>query len=99
MKMLLVDDSKAVHAYIGSLLQGKNCDIISAYDGQSGLEILRSQGDEIDLVLLDIEMPKMTGFEVLVEARKFSTDVPIIMVTSKNQPSEITKLIEAGADE
>lgn len=97
MKVLIVDDSKAVHAYVKSLLNDKSIDFDSAYDGQEGLDKIKS-GD-FDLILLDIEMPKLTGHEVLEKVRSFDQDLPIIMVTSRNKPSEIEKLISAGADE
>lgn len=97
MKILIVDDSKAVHAYVKSLLSDKNIDFSSAFDGEEGLDKIKQ--DKFDLILLDIEMPKLTGHEVLDKVREFDEDLPIIMVTSRNKPSEIEKLINAGADE
>ena len=97
MKVLIVDDSKAVHAYVKSLLNDKDIQFDSAFDGQEGLDKIKDGG--FDLILLDIEMPKLTGHEVLEKVRAFDQDLPIIMVTSRNKPSEIEKLINAGADE
>jgi DNA-binding response OmpR family regulator len=97
MNILIVDDSKSVHAYIKGLLAEKEFTIDSAYDGEEGLEKIK--GGSYELILLDVEMPKLTGHEVLKEVRSFNDDLPVIMVTSRNRPSEIQSLIEAGADE
>lgn len=97
MKILIVDDSKSVHAYIKSLLAEKNVEFDSAFDGQEGVDKIKA--GSFDLVLLDVEMPKLTGHEVLKEVRAANTELPIIMVTSRNKPKEIESLILAGADE
>lgn len=97
MKILLVDDSKTVHTYIKSLLDGKGYTFDSAYDGAEAVE--KSTSNEYDLIFMDIEMPKMTGLEALKAIRSLDSDTPIIMVTSKNTPSLIKEIITAGADE
>lgn len=97
MKILIVDDSRAVHAYIKSLLADRDVAFFSAFDGEQGLAMIKE--NSFDLVLLDVEMPKMTGRDVLEKVRKFDASLAIIMVTSRNRPSEIGQFIELGANE
>ena len=100
MKILCVDDTKAVHAFISSLFAGLAHELVSVYDGQQALEELaKNDFKGFDLVLLDWEMPIKNGLETMVEIRKKTNALPVIMVTSKNDMSDITKMLEAGANE
>jgi DNA-binding response OmpR family regulator len=97
--ILSIDDSKAVHAFLDRSLTGTPHKLIHAMDGIEGLEILKKNGSKISVILLDWEMPGLTGPEVLDKIRSFGSKVPVIMVTTKNDPSEMKKVLEAGAVE
>lgn len=97
MKILIVDDSKAVHAYVKSMFAGKNYELDHVYNGKEAVEYFKAS-QTADLVLLDWEMPEMDGPTALVEMRKM-TSSPIIMVTSKNDIADIAHVLENGANE
>ena len=97
MKLLTVDDSKAVHAFMKSLFKDTDHTLSHAYDGKEA--ILHIEGDIPDLVLLDWEMPVMDGVETLVAIREAGHTMPVVMVTSKNEVSQIVQALEKGANE
>ncbi len=97
-KFLIVDDSKAVHAFIKEALDGSGRTFTDAFDGKQALACLADQKD-IGLVLLDWEMPVMTGIETIAAIRASGYDVPVIMVTSLNDMSNVTRALDAGADD
>lgn len=100
MKFLCVDDTKAVHAYIRAQFAGLPHELVGVFDGVQAIETLtKNQFLGFDLVLLDWEMPNKNGLETLIEIRKSTSDLPIIMVTSKNDMNDIVKILEAGANE
>jgi two-component system, chemotaxis family, chemotaxis protein CheY len=93
--ILIVDDSVTVREQVRQALATTAYAVVEASDGVEGLERLRA-GD-IDLVLCDINMPRMTGIEMLEELRKQGSKVPIIMLTTEGQPSMIRRAKECGA--
>lgn len=97
-KILIIDDSKAVHVFLKDCLKNKNIDFIDAFDGAEGIEKM-SQNSNIDLVFLDWEMPKMTGPEVYDEFKKRNMQTPVIMLTSRNSVEDLTKMLTAGVNE
>jgi two-component system chemotaxis response regulator CheY len=98
MKILLIDDSKTIHTYIKGLFDSGKNNFEDAFDGQEGVDKLKSSGP-FDLILLDWEMPKLNGIETLKAIREFDTETPIVMVTTKNNPDLIAEAFEYGADE
>lgn len=96
MKILVVDDEKLIVKGIKFSLEKDGYEVEAAYDGLSGLEMIKQGG--YDLVLLDVMLPKMNGFEVCQAAREFSS-VPIIMLTAKADDSDKIAGLEYGADD
>ena len=95
-KILVVDDSDLMHRMYGVMLRGAG--LVGARDGEEALE--RVAGDpEIDLVLLDINMPKMNGFEVLQElgARGRIPALRVIVVTTEGRDEDARRGLAAGA--
>lgn len=97
MKVLAVDDSKAVHAFMKNLFEGTEHDLRHAYDGKEAVEQVKNE--QPDIVLLDWEMPVMDGVQTLVAIREGGFNMPIVMVTSKNEVSQIVQALEKGANE
>lgn len=97
-KLLIVDDSKAVHAFIKDALGGSRMSFADAFDGKQALACLADQTD-IGLVLLDWEMPVMTGIETVAAIRAKGYSVPVIMVTSLNDMTNVSRALDAGADD
>lgn len=100
MRILTIDDSKVIHAVLTGILEPTYAVLTHAYDGLEGVEVLQKKGEgEFDLVLLDWEMPKLTGIETLERIRKSGMKIPVVMLTTKNAPEDIARALGAGANE
>lgn len=97
--LLSVDDSKAVHAFIERALEPSAFRVIHALSVDEAKEILKTQAAGISLVLLDWEMPVTSGPEYLPVLKKTYPGLPVIMLTSKNDPKDIESMLIAGASE
>lgn len=96
-KILVVDDSTTHRMAVSKILQSvANYHILEASDGSNALEMLKKE--YIDLVLLDVMMPVMNGFETLTAIREDEelSDVPVIMCTSMNEREEVMRLAKQG---
>jgi two-component system chemotaxis response regulator CheY len=100
MRALVIDDSKAMRAWLTKLLRDLGFEVLEACHGVQALEQL-SQNGSVDLMLLDINMPEMDGFTFLRRVRSDHPDdhTLIMMVTSENSASKIEEAIKCGADE
>jgi CheY-like chemotaxis protein len=99
-KVLLVDDDMRNVFALSTLLEGQEMNVITADNGKEALEMLRLNRD-IDIVLMDIMMPEMDGYEATQRIRndlKMSR-LPIIALTAKAMPGDREKVIEAGASD
>jgi DNA-binding response OmpR family regulator len=98
MKVLVVDDDPRLRDAIevGVQLQWQDAHVVVAADGEAGLEAFFQS--EPDVVLLDVSMPRMTGFEVLKEIRRVS-DVPVVMLTARSEDVDQVRGLELGADD
>jgi len=96
MKILVVDDEKLLVKGLKFNLENDGYEVECAYDGEEGVEIVKRGG--IDLVLLDLMMPKMDGLEACRRIREFSK-VPIIMLTAKSEDTDKIIGFEYGADD
>ncbi|MCI9060980.1 MULTISPECIES: response regulator transcription factor [Romboutsia] len=95
-KILICDDQESVHETIGEYLKLEGIEYVSAFDGLDALEKVKTL--DIDLVLLDLMMPKMLGTDVCKEIRK-NSNVPIIMLTAKGETVDKIIGLEIGADD
>jgi len=95
-KVLVVDDEKLIVKGIRFSLEQDGMSVDTAYDGEEALEMANS--NQYDVILLDIMLPKMSGFEVCQQIREFS-DVPIIMLTAKGDDMDKILGLEYGADD
>ena len=95
-KVLVVDDEKLIVKGIRFSLEQDGMDVDCAYDGEEALAMARA--NEYDMILLDIMLPKMDGFEVCQEIREFS-DMPIVMLTAKGDDMDKILGLEYGADD
>ncbi|MCR5705125.1 MAG: response regulator transcription factor [Eubacterium sp.] len=97
LKILVVDDEARMRKLVKDFLTRKKYQVIEAADGESAIDIFVEHQD-IDLIILDIMMPRMDGWEVCREIRKLSK-VPIIMLTAKGEESDELLGFELGVDE
>ncbi|MBQ5777768.1 MAG: response regulator transcription factor [Oscillospiraceae bacterium] len=95
-KILVVEDEKAIADILEFNLKKEGYSVICAYDGEAGLNA--ALGENPDLILLDVMLPKMDGFEVCKAVRKTS-NVPIIMVTAREEEVDKVLGLELGADD
>ncbi len=97
MKVLIVDDEAGIRDVIKEYCLFENFDVLEAEDGENALTLVKDNSD-IDLIVLDIMMPKMDGYTTLKEIRKLST-TPVIMLSARSE--EYNKLLsfELGVDD
>ena len=95
-RALVVDDEKLIVKGIRFSLEQDDIQVDCAYDGEEALEYARN--NHYDIILLDVMLPKLTGFEVCQQIREFS-DVPIIMLTAKGDDMDKILGLEYGADD
>ena len=99
LRVLIIDDTKSVHAYVKMILnQVKEITIESVFNGSQGVELLKNNNN-FDLILLDWEMPIMNGPETLQALKGLELQIPIIMMTSKNAVEDIELVLGLGASE
>ena len=96
MKILVVDDEKLLVKGIKFNLENEGYEVDTAYDGEEALNMAKAR--DYDLLILDIMMPKISGVDVCMKVREFST-VPIIMLTAKSEDSDKLMGFESGADD
>ncbi|MBQ8914354.1 MAG: response regulator transcription factor, partial [Lachnospiraceae bacterium] len=97
LRILVVDDESRMRKLIKDFLIKNNYIVLEACDGEEAIDTFMSTKD-ISLVILDVMMPKLDGYEVAAEIRKVS-DIPIIMLTAKSDEQDELKGFELGIDE
>ncbi|MDR2006974.1 MAG: response regulator, partial [Acidaminococcales bacterium] len=99
-KILIVDDEPVNIQVLSNLLTIRNYSVFKTYSGAEALEMING-GKEFDLVLLDVMMPKMSGYEVCQRLREQYSlfDLPIVMLTAKNQIQDIVLGFQSGAND
>ena len=98
-KVLVVDDNQQNLELLQAYLEDVDCQAVPARDGLEALEIVAKEPP--DLILLDVMMPKMSGFEVCKRIKNDpkTTDIPVIMVTALNEFGDIERAIDSGTDD
>jgi DNA-binding response OmpR family regulator len=95
-KLLVIDDDAAVTDLLTLLLKSQGFEVFATNNSTEGLAMIREV--QPDLVILDLMMPEMDGWEVCRSVRQFS-QVPIIILSALNDPSMIASVLDAGADD
>lgn len=98
-KILVVEDERDIRDLITYTLQFAGYDVIGAVNGEEAVDKTRTELP--DLVLMDVRMPKMTGYEAcrLIKANEATQNIPVVFLSAKGQGVEITAGINSGADE
>lgn len=96
-KILIIEDEKDMVTGLKFNFEARDYDVIVAYDGETGYQ--KATGEHPDLVILDLMLPKLNGYEVCKKLKKEVPDLPIIMLTAKSQEAEIVTGLELGADD
>ena len=97
MKILIIEDEQEIADGICTILEQAGYETGLAFDGQNGLEEMQS--GVYDLVLLDVMLPKLSGFEVLRKARNDSVFVPVILLTALSETGDKITGLDCGADD
>lgn len=97
MKILVIDDEESILDLIRMNLILENYEVVTATDGKSGMAMLKKE--KPDFIILDIMLPDIDGFSVLQEIRNTDRDIPVIMLTAKNQINDKLTGLHLGADD
>ncbi len=95
--ILIIEDDAAILRGLKDYFLKRGFDVRSATDGAQGLSAARN--GKADLILLDLMLPKLNGYEICRALRKEGRDVPIVMLTAKGQENDIVRGLELGADD
>jgi DNA-binding response OmpR family regulator len=95
-RILVVDDTKSVQALLSDYLSSQDFETLTASDGREALDAVH--GTNPDLILLDIMMPNMDGYQFISRLRRES-NIPVIMITAKQQEADIIRGFDLGADD
>lgn len=98
-KILCIDDSKAIHAFLQECLVPITETIDHVYNGQEAVDKLRNNLTAYDVIILDWEMPVKDGPTTFNELKSMGLKTPVCMLTTKNNPTDIMQMIEAGVSE
>jgi DNA-binding response OmpR family regulator len=96
-RILVIEDELPMRTALHDVLTGEGYRVLTAVDGETGLR--RTLEEKPDLLLLDIMMPGLDGYEVCAELRRLSNPVPILMLTAKAQVEDRVTGLDAGADD
>ncbi len=96
-RILVVDDDKNVRYVMRELLELENYTVFTAENGERALEMMLDT--HVDLVIVDIMMPKMDGYEFTKELRSFSPELPVLMVSAKQLPEDRKRGFLSGIDD
>lgn len=97
-RILIAEDEPDIRELIRLALQFNGYEVISASDGAEAVEL--ASNNSFDLIMLDVRMPRLTGYEACRQLRKMEStkDVPIVFLSAKGQEAEVDEGLEAGAD-
>ena len=94
--VLIIEDEKNIQTFMGKILKRQEYRVLYADTGAQGLEIIRSQCP--DIILLDLGLPDMNGFEIIREVRTW-TSTPIIVISARTAEQEKVSALDLGADD
>jgi two-component system cell cycle response regulator len=97
--VLVVDDNEQNLELIQAYLEDLGCRILAAHDGLEALKTVET--DQPDLILLDVMMPRMSGFQACqrIKANPQTRDIPVVMITALNEVGDVERAVESGADD
>ena len=96
-RILIVEDEPVLLRALTDALTAKGCDVIGAADGETGLELALARAPQ--LILLDIMLPRLNGYEICRAVREHGHDMPILMLTAKGQEDDAILGLNLGADD
>jgi DNA-binding response OmpR family regulator len=97
-KILIADDEQKIRHLVGDFLKKYGYDVVEAEDGDQAYELFQANRNDINLIILDIMMPGLNGWEVCRKVREIS-DVPVILLTARSEEFDMLTGYENGADD
>jgi len=99
-RAMVIDDSRAIRLILGKMLKELGFEVVDAENGAVAIERLKTS-EKMDIALVDWNMPEMNGYEFVCAVRKEDAykDLPLMMVTTETEMSQVIKALEAGANE
>ncbi|MCY6372779.1 response regulator transcription factor [Clostridium ganghwense] len=97
MKILVVDDEKSILSLIRMNLKLEGYEVVTSLTGKDGVQKFKSENP--DLVILDLMLPDMSGYEVIQQLQEINNDIPVIMLTAKSQINDKLLGLQLGADD
>ena len=100
MRAMVIDDSRAIRLILGKMLKELGFEVVDAENGAVAIDRLKTS-EKMDIALVDWNMPVMNGYEFVCAVRKEEAykDLPLMMVTTETEMSQVVKALEAGANE
>ncbi len=95
-RILVVDDEEVNREIASEILEGLGYDVLVAYDGQHAVDIFQRQADEIDLVLLDMVMPRMNGRDCFFALREMRPDIRVVVSSGYTRNTELKEMQDSG---
>jgi two-component system chemotaxis response regulator CheY len=97
--ILSVDDSRIIRRIMKGAIEALGYEILEAGDGLEGLNQLKTHPNEVDLILLDVNMPNLDGLATLkaIKSDPATADIPVMMVTSEGEREQLIQAIQSGA--
>ena len=97
MKILIIEDDKEINEALKEGLEDESYAVDSCLDGEDGYHT--AMAEEYDLIILDVMLPSMNGFEVCQKLRAEKNTTPILMLTARGQSQDVVKGLDYGADD
>jgi DNA-binding response OmpR family regulator len=97
MKVLVIEDEVKVASFISKGLQEEGYIVEVAYDGKSGIDLIREA--HYDIILLDLMIPEVNGLEVLKNTRAWGINTPVLIITAKSSKEDVVKGLDTGSDD
>ena len=97
MKVLLIEDEEKVANFISKGLEEEGYAVDMAYNGREGLDLVKT--NSYDMLLLDLMIPEVNGFDVLKTIRNWGIDLPVLIITAKNSKEDVVRGLDTGSDD
>lgn len=97
MRVLIIEDEVKVASFISEGLQEEGYKVAVAYDGKTGMDLIKEAS--FDIILLDLMIPEIDGLEVLRNARAWGIDTPVLIITAKSSKEDVVKGLDTGSDD
>lgn len=96
-KILIIEDDKVISDGLRQVLESEGYEVACAFDGDTGLYMVKTESP--DLVILDIMIPNMNGFEVTTEVRRSGDNIPILVLSARTESQDKVRGLDLGADD